>query len=578
MNTSSKRAAAIIANEKNWGYSYKKRKIANEEKKELDNEIMKEGEENKEKNDEANKDDEVDDDEGDENVEEDEEEEGDEEEEEDEDEDEDEEEDEEGDEDEQEDEDEDEDEEEDEEGDEDEQEDEDEDEDEDEEEDEDEDEGEYEEDENEKGDEDDGENERTGKDGERWKTTPFSCKTRNQNILREKCGPTRTAQNKVTSMETAFTIFLTPEMLELVVKHTNEEIRRRAVGRYAETTVEELKKFIGLLILAGVYRSRGEAVESLWGSNGRHIFPKTMAVTRFKNLCSLLRFDDKETRNNRQRRDKFAPIRSLFETATKQLPKYFKPGECVTIDESLIPFRGRCSFRQYMPMKPAKYGLKFFVAACSESRYIWGVLPYTGKDGKEVTKNLASTVVLKLTENLAGTGRNICTDNFYTSLHLCRSLKLRSLSLVGTMRKHRRELPPCALETRGRDVGDCMFVYNKDATLLSFIPRKKRVCLILSSMHLQKGVIDENGRGEINNYYNRCKGGVDSVDKLISHYSCKRQSRRWPMVVFTFLLDIACINAFVMFTSMNQEWNKGKRTRRRLFLEELGLTLASWPW
>jgi hypothetical protein len=35
MNTSSKRAAAIIANEKNWGYSYKKRKIANEEKKKL---------------------------------------------------------------------------------------------------------------------------------------------------------------------------------------------------------------------------------------------------------------------------------------------------------------------------------------------------------------------------------------------------------------------------------------------------------------------------------------------------------------------------------------------------------------
>jgi hypothetical protein len=379
----------------------------------------------------------------------------------------------------------------------------------------------------------------TAKDGEEWKNAPFPSKVCNQNILREQCGPTRTAQKKVTSIETSFSLFFTSEMLELVVKHTNEEVRRRPGGRYKETDREELEKFMGLLILAGVYKSRGEAVEALWGPNGRHIFPKTMALTRFKHMCALLRFDDKLTRNNRRRNDKFAPIRTLFESAMKQMPKYYKPGESVTIDETLVPFRGRCAFRQYMPLKPARYGLKFFLAVCSETRYIWGIIPYLGKEGKEVTKNLGAKVALMLTENIAGTGRNICTDNFYTSLELCRSLKLRSLSLVGTMRKHRREVPPCALVSRGRDVGECQFFYKKEATLLSFVPRKNKVCLILSSMHLNKGVVEENGKSEMNNYYNCCKGGVDTVDKLISHYSCKRQSRRWPMAVFTFLMDVA---------------------------------------
>jgi hypothetical protein len=54
----------------------------------------------------------------------------------------------------------------------------------------------------------------------------------------------------VTSIETSFSLFFTSEMLELVVKHTNEEVRRRPGGKYKDTDREELEKFMGLLILA----------------------------------------------------------------------------------------------------------------------------------------------------------------------------------------------------------------------------------------------------------------------------------------------------------------------------------------
>ncbi|GBP30200.1 hypothetical protein EVAR_94508_1 [Eumeta japonica] len=33
----------------------------------------------------------------------------------------------------------------------------------------------------------------------------------------------------------------------------------------------------------------------------------------------------------------------------------------ITLDEQLLAFRGRCAFRQYIPNKPAKYGIKVFV-------------------------------------------------------------------------------------------------------------------------------------------------------------------------------------------------------------------------
>ena len=65
----------------------------------------------------------------------------------------------------------------------------------------------------------------------------------------------------------------------------------------------------------------------------------------------------KERTYRNEKNDKMAAIRGFFNAFQLQLPKYFKPDHYVTIDEQLVAFRGRCSFRQYMPNKPAKYGL-----------------------------------------------------------------------------------------------------------------------------------------------------------------------------------------------------------------------------
>jgi len=36
------------------------------------------------------------------------------------------------------------------------------------------------------------------------------------------------------------------------------------------------------------------------------------------------------------------------------------PGEDIVIDETMIPYRGRLSFKQYIPGKANKYGVKLF--------------------------------------------------------------------------------------------------------------------------------------------------------------------------------------------------------------------------
>ncbi len=47
-------------------------------------------------------------------------------------------------------------------------------------------------------------------------------------------------------------------------------------------------------------------------------------------------------------------------TLVQQLPFLYDPGPHITVGECLVPFRGR--FRQYMPSKPAKYGIKIWAA------------------------------------------------------------------------------------------------------------------------------------------------------------------------------------------------------------------------
>ena len=74
---------------------------------------------------------------------------------------------------------------------------------------------------------------------------------------------------------------------------------------------------------------------------------------------------------------------------------------------------------------------------------------------------------------------------------------------------------------------------------------------------------------EVIQYYNGIKAGVDTFDQLIRTYSCKRQTKRWPVVMWYNLLDVAKLNAFVAFSTQNSVFESGKTHKRRLLLRNL---------
>ncbi|XP_041944435.1 piggyBac transposable element-derived protein 4-like [Alosa sapidissima] len=112
----------------------------------------------------------------------------------------------------------------------------------------------------------------------------------------------------------------------------------------------------------------------------------------------------------------------------------------VSVDESMIKFKGRLSFRQYLPMKPTKWGVKVWVMAESSTGYVTNFQVYAGREGS-MEKGLAHRVVMDLARPYYGSHLSIYMDNFYTGVNLLEEMKTHGLNACGTVRANRAGLP-----------------------------------------------------------------------------------------------------------------------------------------
>jgi hypothetical protein len=430
----------------------------------------------------------------------------------------------------------------------------------------------------------------TARSGRQWTTEePPKRKTPLANIFRQRHGIGRAATG-IQTVKEAFQLLITQEIILLLVQETNRRAylimsqwNKQNPGKesqWKETDCDEIWAFIGLLILAGVHRAKNESVDELWSMvNGRPIFRATMSQNRFKSLLRFCRFDDTTTRDERLKEDKLAPIRDLWMMFLARLKICYTPAGSLTVDEQLIPTRGRCNFRQYIPSKPGKYGLKIFWCCDSDTAYPLNGEVYLGRQSDAAAaaqdKNRIRNLVKRLVHPWINTGRSITTDNYFTSAELAEDLLGVQTTLVGTIRRNKKEIPPELQPDPHRPEQSSIFCFDRQLTLVSYVPKKGHAVILLSSVHHDKAVNDEKKKKpEIILYYNDTKGGVDRMDQMVQTYSCKRKTKRWPMTFFFNIIDIGALAAFLVWTSKNPEWNNRKQHRRRVFLLQLGHDLV----
>ena len=284
-----------------------------------------------------------------------------------------------------------------------------------------------------------------------------------------------------------------------------------------DITLDELDKFIGLVIARAILGQRGLPVKSLWITTwGCSMFNKTLSRRRFKEIMHFLCFHVKSERRQRVILDKFCLTSSLWKPFIENSQKVYVPSPYITVDEQLLPCKAKCRFIQYMSNKYDKFGIKFRMAVDVETKYFYNSFPYLGKDESRSTSvSLPSYVVTKLMQPILKRGYNVTCDNFFTSLDITLRLAEQKCSIVGTVRQNRRELPQAA-KRKQQQYETSLFTFTQTAvvTLTLYQCEKQKSVVIMSTLHPDVEISSHNNpkkKPDTVLFYNKIKRGLTSL-------------------------------------------------------------------
>lgn len=421
------------------------------------------------------------------------------------------------------------------------------------------------------------------RNGTKWsKIPPVPTRTRAHNIMTRPSGPKGIARDVSTPIE-SFLLFFDSDILTILVESTNIYIdtikHKYQRDRDAKPTdLVEMKAFVGLLLLIGVCRAGRRNLKDFWDNSqglGIELVYTTMSKSRFRFLLRCVRFDDVRDRSARQSSDRLAAIRQIIEIMLRNCKQCYTPSECVTLDEQLVAFKGRCAFIVYMPNKPCKFGIKIIMAVDVKYPFVCNFEVYAGQhpEGPYRLSNQVPDIIHRVLEPLYDLGCNVTMDNWFTSVPVSKDLLQKRITVVGTLKKNKPEIPQKFKSSQNREILDSAFGFQPNCTLVSYVPKKNKVVLLLSTLHNDANIDPESGEAkkpEIITYYNHTKYGVDVFDKMCRQYDVTRNTRRWPLILFYNFLNMAGINGLVIYQLNNPQ----TKTIRRKYLQEVGYELV----
>lgn len=172
-----------------------------------------------------------------------------------------------------------------------------------------------------------------------------------------------------------------------------------------------MEKLLGILLWMGLVKYPQSSLYS------NKIY-KILSRNRFELLLAMWHFSDNEDISLEN--DRLRKLTPLLTQLVERLKNFYTPGLKVCIDETMVPFRGRIRFRQYIKNKKHKFGIKMYKLCC-EGGYTYNFKVYCGNDTAQ-SGQASANVVSYLMEGLLNCGRRLYTDNYYTSVSLATEL------------------------------------------------------------------------------------------------------------------------------------------------------------
>ena len=361
-----------------------------------------------------------------------------------------------------------------------------------------------------------------------------------------------------------FMLFFTTSVLDYIVVQSNNYAQKCLGDSYTTwqpITTDELQAYMGFMILMGLVKL--PSIYDYWKKDEIfHYSPVASRISRnrFFDIHRYLHFVNNDTlaAPGSATYDKLGKIRPLINMITSHFASVYKPGRDVSIDEAMVPFKGRSSLKQYMPKKPVKRGLKVWMQADAKNGYVSDLEVYTGRKGDTVEKGLGSSVVKTLTSGLQHTYRHIYFDNFFTSIDLLVDLFKIGLYGCGTLRTNRTGFPQSlklvakkGFKERGKSI-----TYQHHNLTVSVWQDNKPVIVAATNVDpTESTMVDRKQKdGTLSSYpcplsvsiYNKYMGGVDNNDQLRGYYHVRLKCRKYYKYIFWFLFDLAITNSFIL--------------------------------
>ena len=314
---------------------------------------------------------------------------------------------------------------------------------------------------------------------------------------------------------------------------------------------EDLLAFLGLNIAMGM--ADLPSIRDYWSSEPLLHMPWYGSVMSRNKFCDILSAIHCANNEHPNEEDKLWKIRDLIDDLQGRCIRTYTPKMQLSIDEQMIGTRCRVSFLQYMPKKPAKFGIKVWTLCEAATGYVSNFQIYTGKSQDSQEHGLAHRVVMDLMQPFLDRGHCVYADNFFSSFPLCKTLLERGTYYTGTLRSDRKGVPneikPANLQLQQ---DDAVFLHNDDVCVTRW--HDKRDVLALSTYHgsgREETEVTRSGKQRtkptIIQEYNQYMGGVDRCDQQFVYYSVGRKCRKWWKKVFWRAFEICLQNALVIF-------------------------------
>jgi len=252
-------------------------------------------------------------------------------------------------------------------------------------------------------------------------------------------------------------------------------------------------------------------------------------------------------------------VRPLLDHLFEKFQTTYEPHREVSVDESLMLWKGRLLFKQFLPLKRHRFGLKLYKLCESTTGYTYRFQDYYGKDSQFTLPAgvLTPTGPLSATEKtvwlpLLNKGYHLYCDNFYSSPTPFDLLWQFATPACGTARANRKDTPKQLLSKK-QQVGQSSF--TRRGSLLASKFMDKEDIHMLSTIHAATcTTVSVRCRSTLTMKkpdcvlsYNIFMGGVDMCDQLMQPNDATHKTVVWYKNLGIYLFQHALVNAFVLY-------------------------------